>query len=239
MAFFDPRFTNKRFTNQPTAFYRKEQYKNVMRKFHLIAAALMLAALLVVSASAQTRPATTTPARTTAPTANNGPLPDTKIAFIDTGAFGDDKAGITRYVNAMKSLEREFQPRQAELETMQTRIKTIADEISKFNSGSAVVDPKTIQAKTDEGEKLQRDLKYKQEQADADFKKRYQDVVSPISADIGKALDQFAQQRGITMILDISKLAPAILTLNQNMDVTGTFIAEYNSTHPATASTGK
>ena len=52
--------------------------------------------------------------------------------------------------------------------------------------------PKTVQAKNDEGERLQRDLKYKKEQADADFAKRYQDVVSPISQDIGKALDQFA-----------------------------------------------
>jgi Skp family chaperone for outer membrane proteins len=214
-----------------------------MRKFRIFAAALVLAALLAISASAQTRPGTTAPARTapaTAPaTTNNGPLPETRIAFIDTGAFGDEKAGITRYVNAMKALEREFQPRQTELENMNNRIKAIADEINKLNSGSAVVDPKTIQAKNDEGERLQRDLKYKQEQADADFKKRYNDVISPISTDIGKALDQFAQQRGITMILDISKLAPAILTVNPNLDVTQAFITEYNSTHPATASTGK
>src|SRR5207253_828983 len=116
----------------------------------------------------------------------------------------------------------------------------LADEINKLSSGSgsSVVDPKTVQAKQDEGERLQRDLDYKKKQADADFAKRYQDVVSPISADIGKALDQFASSRGITMILDISKLAPAILTVNPAMDVTRAFVAEYNSTHPATASTG-
>jgi Skp family chaperone for outer membrane proteins len=208
-----------------------------MRNFRILAAAIMLAAIVAASTSAQTRPAATAPARpatTTPPAAATGPVPDTKIAFIDTGAFGDEKAGITRYVTAVKSLEREFKPRQDELNTMQTRIKTIADEISKL-SGNAVVDPKTIQAKQDEGERLQRDLKYKKEQADADFAKRYQEVVSPISADIGKALDSFASQRGITMILDISKLAPAILTVNPNMDVTAAFIAEYNS-KPTTAS---
>lgn len=208
-----------------------------MRNYRILAAAIMLTAILAVSASAQTRPATTpasTPAR---PAASNAPVPETKIAFIDTGAFGDDKAGITRYVNAVKSLEREFQPLQTELNTMQTRIKGIADEIGKL-SGNSVVDPKTIQAKQEEGERLQRDLKYKKEQADADFAKRYQDVVSPISADIGKSLDSFAQQRGITMILDISKLAPAVLTVNPAMDVTQAFITEYNSRNPATASTG-
>lgn len=214
-----------------------------MRNFRILAAAMMLAAIIAVSASAQTRPAAGTPARPaattpqTAPATSNAPVPDTKIAFIDTGAFGEEKGGITRYVNAVKSLEREFKPRQDELNGMQTRIKTIADEITKL-SGSSVVDPKTIQAKQDEGERLNRDLKYKKEQADADFAKRYGEVVGPISQDIGKALDQFATQRGITMILDISKLAPAILTVNPAMDVTSAFIAEYNSRNPATASTG-
>jgi outer membrane protein len=219
-----------------TAFYSKEQYKKVMKNFRIFAAALMLAAILAVSASAQTRPAGTTPARpagtTPAPAASNAPVPDTKIAFINTEAFGDEKAGITRYVTAMKSLEREFKPRQDELNTMQTRIRTIAEEISKTQ---AVADPKTIQAKQEEGEGLQRDLKYKKERADADFAKRYQEVVGPISQDIGKALDAFATQRGITMIMDISKLIPAILTVNPAMDVTASFISEYNGRNPATA----
>jgi Skp family chaperone for outer membrane proteins len=207
-----------------------------MRKISLIAAALMLAALLAVAASAQTtRPGTTTSTR---PAASNAPVPDTKIAFIDTSAFGDDK-GIARYVNAMKSLEREFDPRTKELESLQTRLKAIADEVSKLNGGSSVVDPKTIQARQEEADRIQRDMKYKDEQLKADMSKRYNDVVGPISQDIGKALDQFATQRGITMILDISKLAPAVLTVNPAMDVTQAFITEYNSTHPATASTGK
>jgi Skp family chaperone for outer membrane proteins len=210
-----------------------------MKTVRLFAAALMLAAILALSASAQTRPGTARPAATPATPqsvapAPNGPVPDTKIAFIDTGMFGEEKGGIGRYVNAVKSLEREFKPRQDELNTMQNRIKALADEIQKL-SGNSVVDPKTIQAKNDEGERLQRDLKYKKEQADADFQRRYNEVVGPISQDIGKALDQFAQARGITMILDISKLAPAILTVNPNMDVTAAFIQEYNSKNPATA----
>jgi len=208
-----------------------------MRNFRILAAAMMLAAIFAVSVSAQTGagtgPRTARPATPAAPT---GPVPETKIAYINTEAFGAEQGGITRYVTAVKALEREFQPRQTELTTMQARIKSIADEIGKL-SGSSVVDPKTIQTKQDEGERLQRDLKYKKEQADADFAKRYEEVVSPISQDIGRVLSQFATQRGITMILDISKLAPAILTASPAMDVTATFITEYNS-RPATASAG-
>ncbi|MDT4966676.1 MAG: outer membrane protein [Acidobacteriota bacterium] len=212
-----------------------------MKNFRLIAATMTLAVLIAVSASAQTRPGTTParPAATpqTTAAASNAPVPETKIAFINTGAFGAEKGGITRYVNAVTMLEREFKPRSDELETMQNRIKALADEIGRL-SGNSVVDPKTIQTKQDEGERLQRDLKYKDEQLKADMSKRYTDVVGPISADIGKAIDQFAAQRGITMVLDISRLAPAILSVNQAMDVTTAFITEYNSTHPATASAG-
>lgn len=213
-----------------------------MKNFRLIAATVTLAVLIAVSASAQTRPGTTTPARPaatpqTTAAASNAPVPETKIAFINTGAFGAEKGGITKYVNAVNSLEREFKPRSDELNNIQNRIKAIADELGKL-SNNPIVDPKSVQAKQDEGERLQRDLKYKDEQLKADMSKRYEDVVGPISQDIGKAIDQFATQRGITMILDISRLAPAILTVNPAMDVTAAFITEYNSRNPATASAG-
>lgn len=204
----------------------------------MIAASTILAAITALSAFAQApaRPAparpTTTPAATTAAQAN---VPDSKIAYVNTEAFGDEKAGITRFVNAIRSLEREFQPRQTELNTMQTRLKTVLDDIQKL-SGANVVDPNTIRTKQDEAEQLQRDLKRKKEDADAAFQKRYETVVSPISQDIVKSLSEFATSRGITMVFDISKLAPAILTVNPGMDMTQAFIVEYNRTHPATAS---
>jgi Skp family chaperone for outer membrane proteins len=209
-----------------------------MRNFRIFAAAMMLAAILAVSASAQgTGPA----ARPAAPQQTaNANVPDTKIAYIDTSEFADEKAGINRYVTQMKTLEREFKPRQDELTNMQNRIKTIADEISRLTTagGASPVDPKTIQAKQDEGERLGRDLKYKKEQADADFAKRYQEVIRPVSQDIMNQLNQFAQQRGITMILDISRMGEAVLTVNPAMDVTRAFITEYNAKNPATASAG-
>ena len=198
-------------------------------------AALILTAAFAVSVSAQTRPATA-PARPAAAQPAPGPVPDTKIAYVNTEAFSDEKGGITRFVTALKGLEREFQPRQTELSTIQTRIKTLATEI-ETQSRSSVVDPKSIQAKQDEGERLERDLKRKKEDADAAFAKRYEEVVSPLSRDIGNALTEFANQRGITMVLDITKLAPAILTANRNMDITQAFIADYNS-KPATAAAG-
>ena len=186
----------------------------------------------VIMVGAQTRPGTAPSAAGTA----SGPVPDTKIAFVNTEAFQDPKAGIARYVAAVNSLDREFQPRQQELVTLQNQINSLAEEINKFNNATSVVDPKTLQGKQEQGDKLQHDFKYKKEAYDADTQKRYREVVGPISEDIGKALDGFAKSHNLTMILDISKLAPAVLSLNENLDVTRQFIAEYNSKNPATAS---
>ena len=208
-----------------------------MRRIFVIAAGVLLLTSASVSALAQTRPATPGPAPATTPAVPRptpvaaAPVPATKIAIVDTEMFGDEKAGITRFVNALKSIQVSFQPRTKELNDLQGRIKAVADELTKL-SGTAVVGRETIQAKQDEGERLQRELQYKKEQYDADVAKKYKEVVGPVSADIGKALDQYASQHGLTMILDISKLLPAVLTVNPAADITQAFIAEYNSKNP-------
>ena len=205
-----------------------------MKITRLFAATMFIAAIVAVPTLAQQRTgAATTPASTPAAQAT-GPVPASKIAFVNTQVFADEKAGITRYVNKQKDLEREFQPIGLELQNIAKRIETLADEISKTQS---VAKPEEIDRKREEGERLQRELKFKKEDADARFKKRQEEVLGPVTADIFTALVAFAKQRGITMTLDISKLADAIMTVDPTMDVTSAFIAEYNSKNPATAST--
>ncbi len=207
-----------------------------MKRNLVTTAVFFVLAIAPISVPAQTRPgaagaSSSKPAAAQPKPGANAAVPLTKIALVDTRMFGEEKVGITRYVNAVKTVQREFQPITAELNNLQSRIKAIADEITKL-SGNSVVAPQTIQTRREEGERLQRELKYKKEQADADFEKRYNELVRPISTEIGKGLDQYAFQHGLTMILDISKLEPAVLTLNPAMDITQAFIAEYNSKNP-------
>jgi outer membrane protein len=200
-----------------------------MKIHRLIVASIFLAASVSISISAQQNTRSTAPgvrAATPAPTAAATAIPDSKIAFVNTEAFSDEKQGITRYVNALKTLDREFQPRRTELQNLQGRIKAIADDISKTSN---LADEKALAAKRDQGEALQRELEFKNKEAEAAFQKRSQEVLSPISDDIGKALDAFARARGITLLLDISKLVPAVITANPAMDMTSAFISEYNS----------
>jgi Skp family chaperone for outer membrane proteins len=163
----------------------------------------------------------------------------TKIGWIITGAFEDDKEGITRLINANKQMETELKPRATELQGMQTRLQTIADDIKKMQSNPAVpVNANAVAAKQDEGEKLQRDFEYKQKDAQAAFAKRRQELVGPIFDQIGKALDDYAKQKGFTVIIDISALgqqnAPSpILLLDPSVNITKDFITFFNS-RPAT-----
>jgi Skp family chaperone for outer membrane proteins len=208
-----------------------------MNRITLIAAAFVIVTGASASALAQTRPATTPPPAATRPATPQATpaapvaVPAAKIALVDTTAFGDEKVGIKRYLNAVNSVQRGFDARNAELRNLNAQIKAIADEITKL-SGSPVVSQATLTAKQDEGQRLQRELKYKKEQADADFEKKFNEVVGPVSTDIGKAMDQYANQRGFTMVLDLSKLLPALITWSPATDITTAFIADYNSTHP-------
>ena len=202
-----------------------------MKRILIIAAAFLVLAGVSGSAPAQTQSPAARPAAPHPTPAAAAPVPETKIALVDTTAFGDEKTGINRYVKALNGVQAAFQPRLVELNNLQNQIKAIADEINKL-SGIPVVDQGSIKSKQDEGERLQRELKYKKEQFDADFEKGLTQAVAPVSTDIGKALDQYASQHGLTLVLDISKLLPALLTVNPGMDITQAFIADYNSKHP-------
>lgn len=218
-----------------------------MQRNRLIVAALILMAMMSISVMAQTRPQTAAPKPTPTPLPRpaatplprpaatpapvNTGVPESKIALIDTVMFGDEKNGILLYVDAARKVELEFQPRTNELKNLQNRLNTLATEIQTLRK-STVVDQKTVQAKLAEGERLQQEAATKKERLDEDVSKRYQQVVSPVSNQIGAALDLFARQRGITMTLDMSKILPAILTAVPTVDITQAFIADFNSKNP-------
>ncbi len=200
-----------------------------MKRGSLFVVSLVFAAVFAVSSFAQNGGAAQ-PA---------GPL---KIGIINTFAFGDEKAGITKYINALKAINTEFTPTQTELDTMNTRLSNLAKEIQVFRdqatAGRVPIDEKTVQAKVDEAEKLQRDLKFKQEDAKARYEKRQQAVIGPVMQDIGKALQDFAKQKGFTLLLDIAKDEAGLLLAigDDKIDVTKDFITFYNA-RPATTAT--
>ena len=205
----------------------------------VIFATFVLITSMTFAVVGQTRPQTTptpAPRPATTPAATNAPVPDSKIALIDTSMFADEKNGIFRYVDAAKSVQAEFKPRTDELAGIQNRLNALANEIETLMKAPAP-DQKIIQAKQQQGGNLQAEFKLKKDRLDEDVSKRYEQVIAPVSNLIGAAMDQFARSRGITMTLDMSKMLPAILTAVPAIDLTQAFIAEFNSKNPRTPPT--
>jgi Skp family chaperone for outer membrane proteins len=102
---------------------------------------------------------------------------------------------------------------------------------------SVPIKPETVQTKSEEYERLGRDFKFKQEDLKSRLDKRRQVVVGPIWQDVMKAMQEFAKQKGYSVILDGAKLEEAgiLMAFDDKFDVTKEFIAFYNARPAGTA----
>ena len=191
-----------------------------------LAFALILCAAPVL---AQPKPAATAPAQSAAPQ-TQAPVPDSKIALIYSDAFLDAKTGIARFGTVVNALNREFQPRQTELQQLQQKIQTLTDDITKT---AAVADPRTTQTKQDQLDQMKKDLQRKGEDAQAAYDKRRKEIFTPLQDDIGKALEIYAKAHNINVIIDGSQV-PLVYAADA-LDITRAFINDFNSKNPATA----
>jgi Skp family chaperone for outer membrane proteins len=191
-----------------------------MKRLSLTAASFIFVAVFAVSAFTQT--------------------PATKIGWLDTGAFADEKEGVARYITALKALDAEMKPRALELQTIQTKLNQITDDLKKMTGNPAIpVDQKAAAAKQDEGQRLQREGEFKKKEYDAALEKRSSEILGPVSNDISVAIRDYAKQKGYMAIFDIAALANAnaILALDPSANITKDFITFYNAKTPATATT--
>jgi Skp family chaperone for outer membrane proteins len=200
-----------------------------MKRFSFIAAGFIFVAITAVSAFGQTGGA--------------GAATPFRMAVIDTQAF-DSKEGITRYATAMNALEAEFKPLETEIGGLVTKYNALGVEIKnlqeKAAAGTVPIDQKMATSKVEEYQTLELTIKRKQEDAKARAARREPQVMGPIRAEIGKALQEFANQKGLALILDAAKLDGAGLILAfdaAKVDVTKDFITFFNARPAATATT--
>jgi Skp family chaperone for outer membrane proteins len=200
-----------------------------MKIFRATAAVAFLAAICLGSVRAQQpRPGTATPATGPAPAVN---VPETKIALVNSDEFNDEKTGIVRLVIAMKKVDTEFGPRRTELQTLQAQIEKATADLAKVGPMQSALINQQQQDKIDQ---LKKDFQRKGEDAQTAYQKRLQEVLGPVYDEIGKALDGYAKARGITLILDVTKVQ-GIVSASDSLDITKAFITEFNSKNPATA----
>lgn len=208
--------------------------------------AVIIASIAGVSALAQqppNRPATTgtapqQPRPTAAAPATSAPVTepgDPRIAVIDITEFANEKGGIARLINAYVTLERDLKTRQDELTSLQARRQTLAKEYENLQKVPAV-DQRSLQNKADDIQTLDREIKHKQEDAQQFAERREQELTTPIWEGINAALRAYAQQRGISIILEKGRLAGnnLVFFVDEKADITRGLIIEYNQRNPAT-----
>ncbi len=188
--------------------------------------------IFACAAAAQTRPSTT---GTTAPQTGAS----IKIAVINPRVFSDPKSGITKYVNALNSVNAEFKTSATEMDAMANRINALQTEINTLRgnqSKNVPVDARTLNLKLEEYEKLGREYKFKKEGTETSYNRRRDTVLNPIRLEIGNAIQEYAKKNGYVVVLDLSKLYETGLLLgyDEKADITKDFINFYNA-RPATA----
>lgn len=197
-----------------------------MKRISLIAIGLIFAALFSVPAFAQTN--TTTPTNTS--------TGGDKIGLIAWGAFQDQTKGIKRYASAIALLDKEFEPLRTEIRNMGTKYEALRKELEGFQElikqNKPVPIPQSeINKKVEELGQLERDIKRKQEDAQARYQSQWELRISPIEDDILKALSEYATQKNYAAILDGGKMLEAgiLLASIPRANITEDFIAFYNA----------
>jgi Skp family chaperone for outer membrane proteins len=158
------------------------------------------------------------------------PAGPAKIVLINSNEFVDEKAGITRYISTVKTLNAEFQSADAELRTMNTRLQTINKELEAART-TPNPQQSLISAKLEEGDKLAREIKFKSDDAKARYQRREQTLLGPVMQDIYKALQEFSKAKGYSVVLDIAKDQAGFVAAlgDEKVVVTKDFIAFYNA----------
>lgn len=160
--------------------------------------------------------------------------PAGKVGLINLDALGE-QGGITKYINALNALNKEFEAESKELQTMATSINTKTTELQKLaeqarNPGSPVSN-ETLRQRNDEIETLKRQAEFKQKDLQARYASRRQTLVGPVFGEMIQALQDYTIQKGYSMILDGAKLEEAgiLMSLDTKYDVTKDFITFFNS----------
>ncbi|MEO8041420.1 MAG: OmpH family outer membrane protein [Acidobacteriota bacterium] len=148
-----------------------------------------------------------------------------KVGIVNSDMFSNRTGGITRLVNALKTLDTEFKPRRDEITQLVTR----------FNSLQQVAPntpPAQLATRREQAETLQIEIQRKQEDARVAYGKRLAALTNPIRLTVYTALEAYVKQRGIDVLLDVSKFPDGVLLANKNADLTAGFIRDFNSKNP-------
>jgi outer membrane protein len=187
--------------------------------------AVTVLATVAAFAQAPARPAA---APTGAPQARpaGGPFPSGRVAIINIAAFTEKVAELKR---AIDGLNRTFETRTKDLQAMRDQISGIENQVKA--GGIAPAQQAQLSERYDS---LKREYQRKSEDLTAEAQKAYQTSTDPIRQKLSAALDKYAADHQIVLVIEVGGAikAGSIFYAAENTNITDDFIATYNKANP-------
>jgi Skp family chaperone for outer membrane proteins len=188
----------------------------------LIRLAQALSAILIFSTTmCAQQPPTNVPA---------GPIKG-RIALINTAVLQEQ---IGEYRAKLEALNRQFEPRVKEVQTLIDRINALETTI-KTQTGT--LSPARVAEMTEQLGQMKRDHQRKTEDLQADAERARDQALAPLKEKLSKFLEDFTAKRGIVLLIDIANgiESNVLVWFDQRVDITQEFITEYNKANPVPA----
>ncbi|HQR37612.1 MAG TPA: OmpH family outer membrane protein [Blastocatellia bacterium] len=196
---------------------------------HAVRCLAGICAILIVSSVAVAQQPAPRPAapRPAAPAgAPGGVVPAGRIAIINTAAFPEKIAELQRKI---VELNTRFEPRTKELQSLRDTISGIEAQV---NQGG--VAPGQAAQLSERYEQLKREYTRKSEDLSAEAQRAYGTATDPIRQKLSDAIEKYAADHKIVVILDISGAVKtgSLFYAAENTNITDDFLAQYNRANP-------
>jgi Skp family chaperone for outer membrane proteins len=155
-------------------------------------------------------------------------IPDGKIAVINTAVF---PGTISELKVKYEQIEGQFKDRYQKLQGVETQLKTMENDIRTKGQAMTADKLQELQVNYDDLKKRgQRDY----EDLKAEYDRTLDTATKPIRDKLYQFIQNYASQRGITMMINLASAAQSgvLAYWNPGTDVTEDFVTEYNKANP-------
>ena len=148
---------------------------------------------------------------------------DFKIAIVDLQrALNESSSGK----KAKEQFKGEFEKMQNGLKSEKETLDRLKDDLDKK---SAVLNDDQRKTKMEDFERRRRDLRRKLEDADAELRKKDQELTGSILKDLAVVIQEIGEREGYTVILENS--SSSVLYGSKSIDITDSVIEAFDAKH--------
>jgi Skp family chaperone for outer membrane proteins len=155
-------------------------------------------------------------------------LPDGKIAVVNTQAF---PGGIGELKQKYDQVDKQFQPRYQQLQTVETQLKQMESDIQ---TKCPQLTPDKCRELQNNYEEMKRKATRDFEDLKAEYEKAVETATKPVRDKLYQFLNTYATQRSIVLVINLAGAAQSgmLAYWNPGTDITEDFISEYNKANP-------